>query len=224
MLFVIHHHWIALRRINKATLYLKCVSVLRRSARSTNHENVDTVRDLSLMTVEEVRGNRSESQDIEFQCNMAYEVRGNRSESQDIEFQSNMAYEVRGNRSESQDIEFQSNVAYEVRGNRSESQDIEFQSNMAYEVRGNWSESQDIEFQSNVVYEVRGNRSESQDIEVQCNVAYAGVGAHKLKIKDHTSRLQAHPEWLELQENMAYQRPSELCDCSDFSVYESIND
>ena len=125
MLFVIHHHWIALRRINKATLYLKCVSVLRCSARSTNHENVDTVhvRGLSLMTVEELRGNRSESQDIEFQC----------------------------------------------------------------------------------------------------NVAYAGVGTHKVKIKDRTSRLQAHPEWLELQENMAYQRPSELQDHSDFPVYETIS-
>ena len=127
MLFVVYHHWIALRRINKATLYLKCVSVLRCSARSTNHENVDTVhvRGLSLMTVEELRGNRSE-----------------------------------------------------------------------------------------II---------SQDIEFQCNVAYAGVGAHKVKIKDRTSHLQAHPEWLELQENMAYQRPSELQEHSDFPVYETIS-
>ena len=70
------------------------------------------------------------------------------------------------------------------------------------------------------VEELRGNRSVSQDMEFQCNVAYAGVGAHKLK---STSHLQAHPEWLELQENMAYQRPSELQEHSDFPVYETIS-
>ena len=74
MLLVIYHHWIALHRIKKATLCLKCISVLRCSARSTNHENVDTIRGLSLMTVEEVGGNRSESQDIEFQFNTHYRV------------------------------------------------------------------------------------------------------------------------------------------------------
>lgn len=131
MLFVILHHWIALRRINKVALCFKCVIVLRCSARSTNRENVE--RDLSLTTVEELRGNTSD------------------------------------------------------------------------------------------LLLRHQQQSESQDIEFQCNMAYAGVGACKLKIKDHTSPLQAHPEWLELQENVAYQRPSELQKRSDFPVYETIS-
>ena len=63
-------------------------------------------------------------------------------------------------------------------------------------------------------------QSKSQDIEFQCNVAYAGVGTHKLRNRDKSTGLQTHPECLELQENMAYQRPSE---CSDFPVYEIIS-
>ena len=67
-------------------------------------------------------------------------------------------------------------------------------------------------------------------LELRCNVAYAGVGmqchhlqgAHKPKMKDK-SVLQMRPEVLELQENLAYQRPSELRECSDFPVYEIIN-
>ena len=66
--------------------------------------------------------------------------------------------------------------------------------------------------------------------ERQYNVAFLGVGlqyychsqnAHKSKRKD-TIGIQIHPEVLELQENVAYQRPSELRECSDFSVYEIV--
>ena len=84
------------------------------------------------------------------------------------------------------------------------------------------------------VEELRGNvsdlpqsprcqqQSKSQDIEFRCNVAYAGVGTRKLRIRDKSTGpgLQTHPECLELQENMAYQRPSE---CSDFPEYEIIS-
>ena len=67
-------------------------------------------------------------------------------------------------------------------------------------------------------------------IELQHNVAYARVGvqyyclpgARKSKMTDK-SGLQMHPEVLELQENVAYQRPSELRECSDIPVYEIIN-
>ena len=68
-------------------------------------------------------------------------------------------------------------------------------------------------------------------LELQCcNVAYSGVGmqyhhsqgVHKPKMKDK-SGLQMHPEVLELQENVAYQRPSELWECSDFPVYDIVS-
>ena len=58
--------------------------------------------------------------------------------------------------------------------------------------------------------------------EHQYNVAFPGVAlqyrrpqsAHKFNMKDT-------PEVLELLENVAYQRPSELRECSDFPVYDS---
>ena len=133
MLFVILHHWSALRRINKAALFqciLKCANVLRCSARSTNCDVRE--RGLSLTTVEELRRNVSDL-------------------------------------------------------------------------------PQSLRCQQ---------QSKSQDIEFQCNVAYAGVGTRKLRIRDNSTGLQTHPECLELQENMAYQRRSEY---SDFPVYEIIS-
>ena len=51
---------------------------------------------------------------------------------------------------------------------------------------------------------------------------HCSQGAYKPKMKD-MSDLQTHPEVLELQEYMAYQRPSKLWECSDFPVYEIIN-